>query len=82
MLVAIGDSLSDLARSDNGEDGEDEDDEKTEQGKLRKDDKHGWVMGTITNTVQQHMKRFRQKRLKLNELTQPGWEDAADQCRE
>jgi hypothetical protein len=78
MLVAIGDSLSHLARSDNGEYGEDEDDEETEQSKLSKDDEHGWVMGTITNTVQQHMERFRQKRLKLNELTQPGWEDAAD----
>jgi len=32
MLIAIGDSLSDLASSDDGEDGEDEDDEETEQG--------------------------------------------------
>jgi hypothetical protein len=30
MLVAIGESLRDLASSDNGEDGEDEDDEVTE----------------------------------------------------
>jgi len=30
MLVAIRDSLSDLATSDDGEDGEDEDDEETE----------------------------------------------------
>jgi hypothetical protein len=30
MLVAIGDSLSDLASSDNWKDGEDEDDEETE----------------------------------------------------
>jgi hypothetical protein len=30
MLVAIGDSLSDLACSDYGENGEDEDDDKTE----------------------------------------------------
>jgi len=35
-------------------------------------------MGTITKTVQQRMERFRQKKMKLNELTQPGWEDAAD----
>ena len=34
MLVAIRDSLSDLASSNNGEDGEDEGDEETEQGKL------------------------------------------------
>jgi len=77
MLVAIGDSLSDHASSDNGEDGEDED-EEIEQGKLSEDDEPGWVMGTITKTVQQRMERFRQKQMKLEELTQPGWEDAAN----
>jgi hypothetical protein len=51
MLIGIGDSLSDLASSDDGEDGEDEDDEETEQGKLSEDDEPGWVMGTITTTV-------------------------------
>jgi len=78
MLLAIGVSLSDLASSDNREDGEDDDDEETEQGKLSKDDEPGWVMGTITNTVQQRMERFWQKQMKLDELTQPGWDDAAD----
>ena len=78
ILVAIGDSLSDLASSDNGEDEEDEDDEETEQGKLSDDDEPGWVMGTITNTVQQCMQSIRQKQMKLDELTQPGWENAAD----
>jgi len=58
MLVAIGESLGDLASSDDGEDGEDEDEEETEQGKLSEDDEPGWVMGTITNTVQQRMERF------------------------
>jgi hypothetical protein len=82
MLVAIRDSLSDIASSDNGEDGEDEDDEETEQGKLSEDDEPGWVMGTITKTVQQHMERFRQKQMKLDKLAQPGWEDAADYIRE
>jgi hypothetical protein len=77
MLVAIGDSLSDLASSNDGEDGEDADDEDTEQGKLREDNEPGWVMGTITNTVQQCMERFRQKQMKFDELTPPGWEDAA-----
>jgi hypothetical protein len=48
MLVAIGDSVSDLACSDNREDGEDEDDGETEQGNLSEDDEPGWVMGTIT----------------------------------
>ena len=58
MLVAIGDGLSDLASSDDGEDGEDEDDDETEQGKLSEDNEPGWVMGTITTMVQQHMERF------------------------
>jgi hypothetical protein len=78
MLDAIGDSLSDLASSDDGEDGEEEDDEVTEQGNLSEDDEPGWVMGTITKTVQQRMERFPQKQMKLDELTLPGWEDAAD----
>ena len=82
MLVAIGDSLSDLASSDDGEDGEDEDDEETEKGKLTEDDEPSWVMGTITKTVQQRMERFWQQQMKLDEATQPGWEDAADYFRE
>jgi len=77
MIAAIGDSLSDLASSDDGEDGEDED-EETELGKLSEDDKPGWVMGTISKMVQQRMENFRQKQMKPDELTQPGWEDAAD----
>jgi len=81
MMAAIRDSLSDLASSDNGEDGEDED-EETELGKLSEDDERGWVMGTISKTVQQRMESFRQKQMKLDELTQPGWEDAADYFRE
>jgi len=81
MMAAIGDSLSDLASSDNGENGEDED-EETDLGKLSEDDEHGWVMGTISETVQQCVESFRQKQMKLDELTQPGWEDAADYFRE
>jgi len=77
MMAAIGDSLSDLASSDDGEDGEDED-EETELGNLSEDDEPGWVMGTISKTVQQRMESFRQKQTKLDELTQPGWEDAAE----
>jgi hypothetical protein len=77
MLVAIGDSLSDLASSDNRDDGEDEDDEETEQGNSSEDDEPCWVMGTITKTVQQRTERFRQKHMKLDELTQPGWDDVA-----
>jgi hypothetical protein len=82
MLVAIGDNLSDHASSDNREDGEEEDDEETEQGNLSEDDELGWVMGTISKTVQQHMERFRPTERKVDELTQPGWEDAADYFRE
>jgi hypothetical protein len=82
MMVTIGDSLSDIASSDDGEDGEDENDEETEQGKLSKDDEPGWVMSTISKTVQHHMERFRQKQMKLDQLTQPGWGDAADYLRE
>jgi len=82
MLVAIGDSLSDLASSDVGEDGEDEDNEETEQGKPSEDDEPSWVMGTITKMVQQRVETFRQKQMKFDKLTQPGWEDAADYFRE
>jgi hypothetical protein len=80
MMAPIGDSLSDLASSDNGEDAEDQD-EETEQGKLIEYDEPGWAMGTISKTVQQRKERFRQKQMKLDELTQPGWEDAADYFR-
>jgi hypothetical protein len=77
MIAAIGDSLSDLASSDDGEDGEDENYE-TEQGKLSEDDEPSWVICSTTKTVQQHMESFRQKQIKLDELTQWQWEDAAD----
>jgi len=66
MMVAIGDSLSDVASSHNGGDGEDEDDGETEQGKLSEDDEPGWVKGTITITVQQRMERYRQKQMKID----------------
>jgi len=47
MVVAIGNSLSDLPSSDDGEDVEDEDGHVTQQGKLSEDDEPGWVMGTM-----------------------------------
>jgi len=72
MLAAIGDSQSDLASSEDGEDGKDEDDEETEQSKLSEDDEPSWVIGTITKTVEQHMERFGQKQIEVDELTQPG----------
>ena len=80
MLNTIGDNLSDLASSDNGEDGEDEDDDKedTELGKLSEDDEPSWVIGKISQMVQHRMERFRQEQMKLDELPQPGWGNAAD----
>jgi hypothetical protein len=84
MLNAIGDSLSDHASSEDEEDGEHEDDDEEDPGhsKLSDDDEPGWVMGTISKTVQQCMESFRQKQLRLDELTQPGWGDMADYFRE
>jgi len=75
MLNAIADSLSDLTCSNVGEDMEDDDDyeEQAQQGKLSKDDESGWVMGTVTKTVQHWKKRFRQNKIRLDQLTQPGW---------
>jgi hypothetical protein len=77
-LVAIVSSLSDLAIFDDWEDGEDMDDTETGQGQVSKDDKPGWVMGTITKMVQQHMERILHKHRKLDEITNPGWEHAAE----
>jgi hypothetical protein len=82
MLVPIGDSLSDLASSDDGVDGEDQDDEETEQGKLSEDDEPSWVIGTITKMVLRRKERFSQKQMKLDELTQPGLEHEANSFRE
>jgi hypothetical protein len=80
MLNAIGDSVCDLASSEDEEDGEDEDDdeEDTGYGKQSDDDEPGWVIGAISKTVLQRMASFCQKQLGLVELTQPGWGDAAD----
>jgi len=78
MMVAIGDILSVLASSDNGEGGEDEDDKEIEWWELSEDDEPGWVMGTFTKIVKQRMERFRQKQMKLEELKHLGWDDAAD----
>jgi len=84
MLNAIVDSLSDLASSDDEQDGEDEkdDEEDTQLGKLSDDDEPGWVIGTITQTVQHRMESFRQQQMRLDVLTQPGWGHAANYFRE
>ena len=71
MLNAIGDSLSNCASSDHEQDEEDEkdDEEDTELGKLSDDDEPGWVMGTISETVQHHMESLLQKQMTLDKLT-------------
>jgi hypothetical protein len=79
MLNAIGDSLSELASSEDEEDGEDNDDdeEDTVHGKLSEDDEPGWGMGTISKTLPNRMERVQQTQMRLDELTQRGWEDGA-----
>jgi len=80
MVNAIRDDLSDLASSEDIQDGEDKDDdeEDPELGKLSADDKPGWVMGTISKMVWHPMERFRQKQMRLDELTQLDWRVVAE----
>jgi len=80
MLNAIRESLTDHASSNDGEEGEDKDDveHNPELGKPSEDDEPGWLMGTISGTGQHRMERFQQKQMNPNEMTQPGWGDAAD----
>jgi len=75
-MVAIRDSLSNLASSVCEEDKEYEDDEDTELGKLSEVDEPTWVFGTISNTVRQRMERVQQKQMRLEELAEPWWGDA------
>jgi len=84
MLNVIGDSVSDLASSDDEQDGKDkeDDEEDTELGKLSDDTEPGWVMGTIPKTVQYRMESFWQKQMSIDKLTQLGWGDAANNFRE
>jgi len=82
MMVATGVSLSDIASFNDGEDGELKNEEDTEQGKLSEDDERGWVTGTISNIVPQHMEEFQQNQMKLDKLTQPEWGDPADYLRD
>jgi hypothetical protein len=84
MLHAIGDSLSDLASSDDEQDGEDDedDDADTELGEHSDEDEPGWVMGKISKTVHHSMESFGQNQMKLDALTQPGCGDPANDFRE
>jgi len=59
MLNAIGDCLSNLASSDDGEDAEykDDDEEDLQLGKRTYNDEPSWAMGTMCNTVQHRIVR-------------------------
>jgi hypothetical protein len=80
MLNGIEDIQSDHASSEDEEDGENEDYdiEYTRHGKLSEDDEPGWVLGTMSPMVLHRMESFRQKQMRLDQLTQPGWEDVAN----
>jgi len=67
---AIGDSPIVLASSDDKQDGEDVeyDEEDTEHSKLSDEDKPGWVMDTISKTVQHRMESFLRKQMSFDEL--------------
>ena len=80
MLNAIEDSLSNLASSNDEQEGEDEEDdeEHTELGNLSDDDEPGWVISTISKPVQDRIASFWEKLIRLDELMQPGWGDAAN----
>jgi hypothetical protein len=84
MLNAIRASLGNLASSNDEQDREDEniDEKRKDLGKLSHDNEPGWVMGTITKRVQHCMKSFQQTQIRIDELTQLGWEDATDYVRE
>jgi hypothetical protein len=70
LLNAIRDSPSNHACSDHVEDVEavDDDDEDPKLCKLSEDNEPSWVIGTISNTVQNQMERSWQKRMNLDEL--------------
>jgi hypothetical protein len=80
MLNAIRDNLNDLLSSEDKEDGEDEDGDKedTGHGKMSEDDEPGWVMGTISKTVQHCMESIQSKEMRHDEPMQPGWGDVTN----
>jgi hypothetical protein len=80
MLNTIGNAMCDHAISNDEQHGDDEkgDDKVIELSKMREDDEPGWVMGTISKTGKQRMEHFRQIQIMLDELTQPGCGDTAD----
>jgi hypothetical protein len=85
MMEAIGDDVEDVMSSDEDHDEENDEDDKDDT-KLSDDDENeyecDWVVGTINQLVQQRLHTFRAKRIKLEELTASGWEDAEEYFRE
>lgn len=79
-MYTICDSQSNSTISDYVEVGEDEDEDAvdTESGKLNNELITGWLMGTISKVVEQHMENLRQKQMRLGKLMQPRWGDAAN----
>ena len=84
MWNAIRESLSDLPSSKNEQEGEDkeDDEEESELSKLSDDYEPGWVMCTVTKTVQHCMEGFRQNQMRFHELTEQGWGDSTNYFRE
>jgi len=78
MMFTIWKRLRDIVSSNDADNGKVEDDEEPVQGQMSENDEPCWVMGTVTNAVQQRLEKYQQKELKLDKLTQPGLEDAAD----
>jgi len=68
-MISIEDSLSSFASSNVGENVDDEDYEETEHGQLRHDDEPSWEMCTMSKTVQQRIRTFRQNLMILEQLT-------------
>jgi hypothetical protein len=83
IFNAIGDTLSNLASPNAEQDGEDKEDDEadTDLGKLTDDDEPGWVMGTISKSVQHRRESFRPKQMRLDTMTQPGWGDTSNNFR-
>jgi hypothetical protein len=84
MLNPIGGRLSEHACSDHEQDREDkeDDEEDTELGKMSDNGVPAWERGTIHKTVQHRMESSRQEQMRLDEVTQPEWGDAANYFRE
>jgi len=76
MLNPIGDSLSNLASTDDQADGECEDDDEEDPvwGKLSEDYEPGRVISTISKMVQYRTWRVWQKQMKLDKSTQQAGE--------